>query len=67
MDAIQRGFDQLQGFVSSVQVDDSAVPYFKLALAFVVAEYVFHTYLDLRQRKVRIAFASCAGAVCISR
>jgi hypothetical protein len=40
-------------FIASVRVDDSGVPYFKIALAFIVVEYVFHTYLDLRQRKVR--------------
>ena len=38
----------LDGLARSV--DDSRVPYFKLAVGFLVAEYAFHTYLNLRQR-----------------
>lgn len=40
-------------FVSSVHVDDSRVPYFQLSLGFIVVEYLWHTYLDIRQRRVR--------------
>ena len=38
-------------YVSAVQVDDSLVPYFQLSVGFIVVEYVWHTYLDIRQRQ----------------
>jgi hypothetical protein len=48
-DAIQK----LDDYVREFSIDDSSVPYFQLAIGFMVVEYVFHTYLDMRQRKVR--------------
>ena len=49
----------VDGYVQSVHVNDSRVPYFNLALGFLVVEYVFHTYLDIRQRKVRDVCLGC--------
>lgn len=43
----------VDGFVNSIDVDDSGVPYMELALGFMALEYIFHTYLDIRQRQVR--------------
>lgn len=43
---------QFDTFLQSLQVDDSRVPYLHLACAFLVIEFLFHTYLDIRQRKV---------------
>lgn len=37
-------------FVQSIHIDDTRVPYFKIAMGFLVAEYAFHTYLNFRQR-----------------
>lgn len=33
--------------------DDTEVPYLELYVGFTVAVYLFHTYLDVRQLKVR--------------
>lgn len=52
-EAVTEAAQAVHRFVSSVNVDDSAVPYFELVLGFIVVEYVFNTVLDLRQRQVR--------------
>jgi hypothetical protein len=51
----------VHAFVSSVNVDDSWVPYFAIALGFMVVEYIFHTILDLRQRQVSPGPVCCAS------
>lgn len=53
-------------FIKSVNVDDSQVPYLELVLGFMALEYVFHTYLDLRQRKVCMPlWPTCGGSDCM--
>eukprot|EP00892_Ulva_mutabilis_P010597 jgi/Ulvmu1/790/UM010_0164.1 len=47
-----KGFaGNVDAFIKSVDVDDSQVPYMELVLGFMALEYVFHTYLDIRQRQ----------------
>jgi hypothetical protein len=41
----------IDDYVQGIQFDDSAVPYFQLALVFFVLEYIARTYLDVRQIK----------------
>lgn len=53
IDTIKGLAGSVDGFVKSIDVDDSGVPYFELVLGFMAVEYVFHTYLDIRQRQVR--------------
>lgn len=43
----------IDAYVQGIKFDDSAVPYFQLALVFFVLEYVAQTYLDVRQINVR--------------
>lgn len=49
---IKDAMASIDAVVQSVKFDDSAMPYFQLALAFFVIEYTLHTYLDWRQLQV---------------
>lgn len=41
------------GPVPGLAFDDTGVPYLELFLGFTVAVYLLHTYLDVRQLRVR--------------
>lgn len=51
--------DSVDKYVSAFSIDDSGFPYFTSAITFIAVEYLFHTYLDIRQRNVRPDIALC--------
>lgn len=50
LDRVQAAAAQITEQITAIQIDDSSFPYLQAVVAFIAVEYVWETYLDVRQR-----------------
>ena len=47
---VQEAAAQITAQITAIKIDDSSFPFLQAVVAFIAVEYVWETYLDIRQR-----------------